>query len=399
MTLDLARIAGQIAAMVADLHPDDQRERFAALEHTWETIDSADIRSRLDGAKHSFLLPAPQDSYKERHPLPAPREAYCVAATDGSFILPSRHNPARYYLLNTGLVRLEYGPEPRALLDSEPILKFGEDELMIGSPVHRIPVNGTNIGPKRAAEELRAAANLLADAPEPALALQDGTLILWALETLPEPVAAWTLPGFLEAMAWFRDYQIPLASYVSAPGTREIVNLMRIAICDYPPAGKKINCDECRGRILSEGHSPACDIIPEVTDRFFFESIEPLEPGERSAIFQSTSQILDRYCADGSTDFRIDYFYLNVGLEIGRVEIPHWVSKQPELVDFVHWAVYDQCERGRGYPVALQEAHELAVLSTADRLLMEIAIERELARHGIVLTYTGKDGSKRGRFV
>ena len=81
------------------------------------------------------------------------------------------------------------------------------------------------------------------------------------------------------------------------------------------------------------------------------------------------------------------------------MEIPRWVSRRPDLVDFVHWAVFDQCERGRGYPVALQEAHEQAVLSTADRLLMEIAIERELARHGIVLTYTGKDGSKRGRFV
>lgn len=75
MTLDLARIARQITAMIAELQPDDQRSRFAALERTWETLDGADIKARLDGARHSFLLPAPQDNYKERHPLPDPRES------------------------------------------------------------------------------------------------------------------------------------------------------------------------------------------------------------------------------------------------------------------------------------------------------------------------------------
>jgi hypothetical protein len=140
-------------------------------------------------------------------------------------------------------------------------------------------------------------------------------------------------------------------------------------------------------------------VIPDVTDRYFFEEIEELETGERSAVLSSTSKILERYRIDGTDDLCIDYFYLNVGAEIGRVEVPRWVSRSPEQLDLVHSVVFDQCQRGRGYPVALQEAHELAVLSTSDRLLMEIAIERELARHGIVLTHTGKDGSKRGRFV
>jgi hypothetical protein len=399
MTFDLAQVAGQIAAMVRALDPNDHRARFDALRHTWDTLDSGDVAERLRTARSSFLLPGPQCEYQERHPLPAELASYTVAATDGSFILPSRHSPARYYLLNTGRVLLHYDEHPHAQLDSLPVLKFNEDDLVIGSPLHRLPVNGTNIGPKRAAEELLAAADLLEDAPRPAVALQDGTLILWALETLPEPVADWTLPPFIEAMRWFLENQVPVASYVSAPGSTEIVNLMRIAICDYPPAGNAVNCDHCRSRILSEGHSPRCDVIPQVTDRFLFDEVEGLAVGERSAVFSSTSKVLDRYADLGGDDLRIDYFYLNVGYEIGRVELPRWVARCREMADLVQWVVFDQCQRGRGYPVALQEAHEQAVLSTSDRLLMEIAIERELALHDIVLRHTGKDGSKRGRFV
>ncbi len=399
MTLDLARIAGQISEMIGEMGAPHHRARFDVLQETWDTLDSLDLSNRLEPAKSSFLLPAPQVDFREGRQLPTELSQYTIAATDGSFILPSRHQPARYYLLNTGRVRLTYGEAPGAMLDSQPDLRFHEEDLLIGLPVHKIPVNGATIGPKRAAEELRVAAGLLEDAQAPALALQDGTLILWSLETLPEPVAEWALPGFLDAMRWFRDNRIPVASYVSAPGTREIVNLMRIAVCDYPPAGLAVNCDHCRRRTIAEAHTPACDVIPEVTDRFFYEHVEPLQRGQRSAVFSSTSKILDRYELGRDDSLRIDYFYLNVGLEIGRVEIPRWVSRIPELLDHVHWVVFDQCERGRGYPVALQEAHEQAVLGTSDRLMIEVAIERELARHGIVLTHTGKDGSKRGRYV
>lgn len=399
MTLDLALIADQISEMVAEMESDEFTLRLNALRQTWQDHDGPELATRLSEGKSTFLLPGPQEDYAARSPLPAGVASYTVAATDGSFILPSRHTPARYYLLNTGRVVIRYGDEPDAMLDNKAELFFRDEDLVIGAPVHNIPVSGSTIGPKRAAEELREAAFLLEDANGPSVALQDGTLILWSLETLPEPVAAWTLPPFLEAMRAFRDRSIPVASYVSAPGSREIVNLMRIALCDYPPRGMPVNCDDCRRRIPTEGRDPPCDVIPEVTDRYFFEEIESLAEGERSAVYSSTSKILERYRVGGVDDFMIDYFYLHTGNEIGRVEIPRWVSRSPEHLDLVHQVVFDQCQRGRGYPVALQEAHEKAVISTSDRLLMEVAIERELARHDIVLTYTGKDGSKRGRFV
>ena len=403
MTFDLAPVINQIRKMIDDLEPGAFRTGDDALINAWNQHNSkaVDLSGRLATAKSTFLLPAPQEHFSGRRQLPPAIDAYTVGATDGSFILPSRHSPARFYLLNTGRVLLRYGDQPYARLDSIPELKYRDDDLVIGSPIHRIPISGATIGPRRAAEELRIAADLLEESERPAVALQDGTLILWNLETLPEPVTEWALPPFIEAMRDFRRKNIPVASYVSAPGSREIVNLMRIAVCDYPTErNEPVNCDHCRNRIRTEpDHTPACDIIPEVTDRYFFERIEPLDTGERSAIFSSTSKILDRYVVLGDDELRIDYFYMNVGHEIGRVEVPRWVSRDDELLDLVHWVIFDQCQRGRGYPVVLQEAHEKAVLSTSDRMMIELAIERELARHGHVLTHTGKDGSKRGRYV
>ena len=66
-------------------------------------------------------------------------------------------------------------------------------------------------------------------------------------------------------------------------------------------------------------------------------------------------------------DHYIHFFYLHVGAEIGRVEIPQWVAEDEELLDMVHACVYDQAEKGQGYPVTLSEAHERAVVRGADR--------------------------------
>jgi hypothetical protein len=170
---------------------------------------------------------------------------------------------------------------------------------------------------------------------------------------------------------------------------------LRVAVCDYPVHGRAVNCDDCYRRVVDEGRTPACDILPSVPDRLLLDRIAGLGDGERTTTYESQSRILEHYGAE----HRINFFYMNTGQEIGRVEIPAWVTRDPGLLDLIHAIIYDQCRLGRGYPVALQEAHEMAVLSMTDRRLVEAFIERELAEHGIVRLRTGKDGSKRGRFV
>jgi hypothetical protein len=61
------------------------------------------------------------------------------------------------------------------------------------------------------------------------------------------------------------------------------------------------------------------------------------------------------------------FCYCNIGCEIARIEMPYWMAQQPALVEEVIAMIYDQAQKGDGYPVALAEAHEQAVIKSADR--------------------------------
>jgi hypothetical protein len=396
MPLDLASIIGHINQMAGDLDAEESKRRHDSMRSAWLNLDSRDVNQRYEGAKTSFLLAETTGDYRDQFPLPSLPAQHTVVAADGSFVQPDRHSPLRYYILNTGIVVLSYGDDPAARIEATPEIFHKESDLVVPNDPQRTPVEGAILGFRRAIAELRAAAEVTRDVDGHVVAMQDGTLVLWQLQGQSEAVKSWVLGEFLNVLDAFRERNQPVASYISAPGATELMNMLRVSICDYPDNGLPINCDDCRTR---SGHVPACDILPSTTDRVLLEHIARLQPGERTTVYQSRSRILDAYDRDGSGDQRICFFYLNAGHEIGRVEIPRWAASDLDSLDLVHAVIYDQCTLGRGYPVALQEAHECAALSMNDRRIIEQAVERALAARGHVHIATGKDGSKRGRFV
>jgi hypothetical protein len=398
MMLDLSAIATQIQAMAAGVDGARDAARFAALRRAWRDLDSDTLNHRLREANTTFRASAAGSDFQRTAPLPGPVTDYSVVASDGSFILPNRHAPARYWLLNLGVTVLRYGAEPSADLWSSPDLHYQDDELFVPDDIYQIPINGTVLSPKRAADELAAAVDALDRAAPPAVVLQDGTLILSELESMQESIVQWALPRFLSALRHARDQDVPVASYISSPGASELVGALRVSICDYPTQGRSVDCTHCRRRISSEGHTPACDILPPVTDQWLLREVAGLRPGERTTTFGSTLRVLERYRAE-DPDFDIRYFYMHNGWEIGRVEVPRWVAEDQDQLDLVHWVLHDQSQLGLGYPLALQEAHELAVLSMIDRRLIEDAVERALADANVAVTYQGKAGSKRVRAI
>lgn len=397
MPVDLAAIIAHINDLATTVDSAATRERRYALETAWEELDSAEVNRRYVSAKTSFLLAQASGDYRRRESLTRVVTDYAVLAADGSFILPDRHSPARFYVLNTSRIAFGYGTEPFASIDATPAMYYRPEDLIVPEDPQRTPIDGTILGFRRAIEELRAVldAEAVSDG-RPAVALQDGTLVLWQLQGQTEPVRTWVLDQYLDMLDKFRERDLPIASYISSPGAAELMNMLRVSVCDYPDQGLTINCDHCR---TQPGHVPACDILPNVPDRFLISEIANLQPGERTTIYHSRSQILNAYDRDGSGDQRICFFYMNAGREIARVEIPRWVAADLDKLELVHAVLYDQATLGRGYPVALQEAHEAAVLNMTDRRVIEQAVERALASAGIVTLATGKDGSKRGRFV
>jgi hypothetical protein len=223
----------------------------------------------------------------------------------------------------------------------------------------------------------------------PTLLLLDGSLILWGLagQNYPEYIKqALVNEGFLIYLDEIRKLsqikQLAIAAYISYPRSTEVANILRLALCPYEP----VDCDRyCSGR---QGHRE-CDAMAGVLDRDIFNQL--LLPGERSAIFASRSSIVKERYGIHATNF----FYMKIDEEeVARVEIPLWVAQNKELILLAHALIWQQCKQGQGYPIALSEAHEKAVVTTADREQFW-----ELVEESITLRCSAKSKSKRNRWI
>jgi len=68
-------------------------------------------------------------------------------------------------------------------------------------------------------------------------------------------------------------------------------------------------------------------------------------------------------------------------------------------LSLAHSLVLDQCQRGQGYPVALSEAHEQAVVTGADRENFWQLVESSLVDEHLPTLTSAKSFSKRTRWV
>jgi hypothetical protein len=188
------------------------------------------------------------------------------------------------------------------------------------------------------------------------------------LEGKPYDFRRETLQTTLNGLEQLRQLRVPIAGYISDPGSADVVNGLRVGLCPEQPP----DCDRCPWKAAEaqallnldgEEQQPEpipCEPIAGVTDDMLYA--RKLKRGERSGVFRSSSKILEDY-----GPHRICFFYVHTGWEIGRVEIPEWVADDCELLELVHITVVDQAEKGRGYPVVLSESHERAVVRGADR--------------------------------
>jgi len=297
----------------------------------------------------------------------------------------------RCYLLNIGSAIIRYGASPTATLDSFPSLYSEDNDLIIkdtrGGGRAQL-VEGALLGIKRGVEECRHLSHLAAGLPSESscLALLDGSLILWGLEAYPEFVTVELLDkGFLNHLEDMRKMnhgkRLAIASYISFPRSTDVVNALRVAICPHQP----IDCDRCQTR--------DCDVVAGVQDRELFQDL--LAEGERSALFISQSSVVRKHYGA----HRVYFFYLKTDEEVARVEIPQWAATDDSLLGLAHTLILDQCQRGQGYPVVLSEAHEKAVVTTADREQFWQLVESSLIEEHIPSISSAKSQSKRTRWV
>lgn len=413
MTLDLVQVAEQMPALLGRLtHEREQnhvrlQRALDALHHA--AADPDTLHTRLQAARTKWPLALPLDEPIDgSFTAPDPPSVYIALATDGSHIDVDRHAPAPCYVLNLGWAAIRYGDGQAAELSAHAELEPRAASLLIhddedASNDHTI--RGETLSLLRGVRELDRLAELAASegGAAPLLALLDGNLGLWNVSQAQIPAALRRLliegeRGLLPALNALKNLTerrpLAFAAYTSRAGTSDVLHALRVAVCPL----EYVDCTRCPG--LAQPPRP-CDEVGLRLDADLFWAL--LRPGERSAVFRTHSRAFLRAGSEQEHWYEreghaVAFFYLRLADEVARIELPLWMAT-PDRLGLLHTLVLDQCLLGPGYPVALQEAHEAAVISTVDRQSFAALLERELALSGVLPGTSAKNMSKRLRGI
>ncbi|MBL8058114.1 MAG: DNA double-strand break repair nuclease NurA [Anaerolineales bacterium] len=387
MTLELNQLSDQVQALSATA-----AERLASLERQRPAAEArlraigladdelqgkvrAALRYRWAGA-----IPAaePVDAAFPCPPHPARAN---VLAADGSQVYPDRHGVALYYLINVGSIAFRHGSGEAPRVASRPAV-FYEDADLYEEEGRQKPVE--KIDAERDRRELGELARLAAaNADAPAVALLDnGLLLYFSLQAQDRAEIKRELAPYLAHLSALRDSGAAVAGIVDRPRAAGVARLLHLHT--LPMEALKDHAD------LFQQDAD----FRHLTDGALFA--DRLQPGERSALFENGSPAnLDHFQPAGHSVF---FFYLNPGPAgrhaLLRVEVPEWVAHDPARLDLVHAALVEQCRATGGFPYVLMRAHELAVVTVAERRELEQMVVAALVRRGLSLSVSHKAQGK-----
>lgn len=414
--LDLGQLRDQLDAF-REAQTGSAERRRRQLDRALQTLTEISeswqsLRREVEEARPSRLVADARQDPASTHAAPDRPTPVTVVATDGSQIYPDRHVEPSYFLLNVGRVAFQYGTREDPILDAVPDLRFAADlddhfDAVLATMTTEV------VSALRDEQELRELLSTARSARvdgRPIVALADGTLIRWMLRGMQNRTLEQDLiRRYTDMLTGFTSEDIPIGSYISMPGNTELVNLLRFYLGELEDPGEEAGGPQSRraarpsGSARQDGETNGNGEIGRNGERT--ESLDGLldrhvvgrllEPGERSALFSSTSHIQREYPDDN----KICYFYVHIpstagGGEVARVEIPEWVARRPALTDRVHAVVLRECEKGDGYPLILSEAHERAVIRAPEREAFQHLLERTLRRAGYPVTGSRKRRSK-----
>ncbi len=336
----------------------DDSEAYKFVQTIWQKL-CADplLAQKLRDANVSWPLPSWEGKLDAVFDVAPRAESYCLVSVDGSQIYPDRHYGLSCYLINVGQVVLRYGGHEKPVqLSSVPYVFSGYDDE---EPVQ---VSTELINCKRQDLEFRYGVELataLTDDKESLLLLFDGSLIFWHLEAQDMVLKEAFLSRYIMHLMALYKQRILTASYISLTKSRELLNIVRSYLCDFDEKNNKPD-----------------QSIDRIIDAAIVRSY--LREGQRTTVFKNHARVSEQY----PDAVHPHFFYIHVGTEIGRVEIPAWIAQDEALVNRIATYMYDQCNKGGGYPVGLAEAHEQAVVKGPDReffyhLLTKMSISRK----------------------
>ncbi len=390
--LDLTKLTGQMQGLSQHLtlEATANRQRLElAQKHLQGALQSQeDLVQQQEKWRDRILFASatPTEPLDTCIDIPVPPKIHTVIATDGSQIAPSHHEIAYCYLLNMGRVVLHYGQNRHPLMDSLPEIFYRPEDLYVSRQWGIRTEEWMSYC--RTASEATVLAELACSVKAglgavPTLAMVDGSLIYWFLEQIPTDARDRILPPILEAWRQLREAQIPLMGYLSASRNVEGINFLRLLACPHP-------VPDCVSFCPNQLEKVPCKVLDPLRDTALWST--QLKPGQRSLLWRSNARILDMY-----EDQQIYFCYVHVGTEIARIEVPSWVAQNTAILDQALGLMLAQVQKGQGYPVAIAEAHNQAVVRGGDKASFFALLERQMIKAGLKNVGTSyKEARKRG---
>jgi len=254
--LDLAKLARQMPDMGQEMQKEalksaQRLEKALQLLAIVEKEQDSFINAQEEWCDRLlFTAATPQESMTKKVKIPFAPYNHSVFSADGSQIAPSHHEIAYCYLINIGRIMLHYGQNLHPLLDTLPEIYYKNEDLYVSRKWGIRTEEWMSYRRTVAeAEVLSEMACTWVNPPgahfhTPNLAMMDGSLIYWFLETLPIEAREEILNPILQAWENLRETKIPLVGYISASRSTSAINFLRFPACPYDSPNCMAFCGE-----------------------------------------------------------------------------------------------------------------------------------------------------------
>lgn len=330
--IECDQIAGKLNTLFA--------EAVSDLERLRQMIDFVqESQSKL------YLAKPLQEDPLRSFPAPALPTEYTLITADGSQVVPNRHRALQFGLINIGMLTVSFGsgqpPEIKLvseLLDHKEIINednnlVSEDDIALMRDLRERILIRDEITP------------ILT---RPILTITDGPLDIFYRGEIQGRKTQDAQRQVFQLDLQLQQEGILSAGYIDKPGSSMLHSMLEV----YKEVGVVPRQEPEKRRI---------------SDRLLLGN--RINPGERSAVFE----IISKRRGDPVERMRVAFFYLNVSTVpdhpwLARVEIPYWISQQPELVGLIHAILFADAQvlDSHPYPYSLHRAHELAVVKLAE---------------------------------
>lgn len=342
--LDRTKVLRELQAVSDKLFLDFSHEQEIAFKAWRELSQDSLFQQKCKGASLPWTVPTWNGDVNKSFNVQSIDTPYQVLSVDGSQIYPDKHQGISCFLLNIGTVVLRYGVGPGTTrLSSEPFIFVEQSfDTEIGSTVDIVNCKREEFELEKGLEQCLVLRQEFPDLP--LVFLFDGSLIFWHLEGKDPLLKNYFLKKYEQLLEGFYKNDITIAGYISLPKSKELVNLIRAQVCQF-----------------SASNTQELDKVKHISDgtvaRFF------LDVQTRSIVFENHASVSETH----PMHIKPHFFYYHTGSEIARIEVPAYVTHNAKRIDLLTSLIANQVHKGSGYPVAIAEAHEQAVVKGADR--------------------------------